>query len=202
MMKKIKIFLLGVVAVLGLTACGSVEEGNKENNTKDIKETEQTTENETDEKAEKPTEDKETGEIKKPIEYVFDVGSDWKFAYSNEGYDYYYLNLSDTVYDSSTVMTFYEEKAFAGQDIEVVLESTKKMYGDLADVELKNIGKKKVVHALIEYAEPEIGSISYIDQYVVVGSKTSVIVSVYAKESKYELAKLNVEEVVGTVTVN
>lgn len=184
--KRIIALFTVVFMMFCVVACGNTNDKDEENTT-----------------VEKATvgEDKEnaTGE-EETKEYTLDIGSDWKYAYSGQGYDYYYMKLSEDVHDSNTVLTVYEEKSFAGKDLDLVKESTEKMYGDTATVEIKKIGNKEVICAKIKYSEEE--NVAYVTQYVVVGKKTAVVVSVYASEEKYDLACENASEVIGTMTVN
>ena len=132
--------------------------------------------------------------------YKFDVSSNWKLAYADTSYIYYYMMETSETYDSNVVLSVTSDEGLAGVDIEELEKSFKNQYGENAIIEkgtTKENGEK-MIYVEVEQMNGDIKA--RIGQYVVVGEKKAVIFSVYSEDSKFETAKKYAGYVVNTIS--
>lgn len=175
--------VLAVATLLSLSACGG-DEGAAEENGGDTSETVSESASEDDGRQQKKG-------------YTYNIGTGWREAYSEEGYEFYYMNISEAEYDSNVVMSVTDDESLGGADIDSLKERLREQYGESAKLEVEKIGKYDTLY--IETKEKTEMSTAYLGQYVVLGEERAVIFSVYAKEASFPVAKEKTKNVVGTV---
>ena len=132
--------------------------------------------------------------------YKFDVSSNWKLAYADTDYLYYYMMENSDTYDSNVVLSVTSDKSLASVELSKLESSLKKQYGDKALIE-KGSTKENGESMLYVEMEQMNGDVkARIGQYIVIGEKKAVIFSVYSEESKFETAKKYTGYVVNTIS--
>lgn len=132
--------------------------------------------------------------------YKFDVSSNWKLAYADTDYLYYYMTETSDTYDSNVVLSVTSDKSLASAKLSEIEKSLKKKYGDKLHIE-KGTTKENGENMLYLELEQMNGDVrARIGQYIVVGEKKAVIFSVYSEEDKFETAKKYAGYVVNTVS--
>lgn len=132
--------------------------------------------------------------------YKFDVSSNWKLAYADTDYLYYYMMDTSDTYDSNVVLSVTSDKSLASAELSELEKSLRKQYGDKIHIE-KGTTKENGEKMLYLEMEQMNGDIkSRIGQYIVVGKKKAVIFSVYSEEGKFETAKKYTGYVVNTIS--
>lgn len=175
-----------IASMFWLTACGNSDE----------EETKETTKTE-----QESTEENEKGEdtdIAK--EFGIEVGENWKYAYNDGTYQFYYLNVSEEVYDRNVVLSIVGDDNLKGVDPDNLKKSLQNQNGE-AKVEISEdtVGGNSVVYMEMEESEGDIKAC--IGQYIVLGEQESLIFSVYAEENKFETARKNTRAVVDTIKI-
>lgn len=132
--------------------------------------------------------------------YKFDVSSNWKLAYADTDYLYYYMMETSDTYDSNVVLSVTSDKSLASAKLSEVEKSLRKQYGDKIHIE-KGTTKENGENMLYLELEQMNGDVkARIGQYIVIGEKKAVIFSVYSEEDKFETAKKYAGYVVNTVS--
>ena len=131
--------------------------------------------------------------------YKFDVSSNWKLAYADTDYLYYYMMETADTYDSNVVLSVTSDKGLAAVDLSELEKSLKKQYGDKTYTE-KGVTKENGESMLYVEMEQMNGDVkARVGQYIVAGKKKAVIFSIYSEESKFETAKKYAGYVVNTI---
>lgn len=132
--------------------------------------------------------------------YKFDVGANWKLAYADTDYLYYYMMENADTYDSNVVLSVTSDTSLAAVKLSELEQSLKKQYGDKAVIE-KGATKENGESMIYIELEQMNGDVkARIGQYIVVGKEKAVIFSVYSEESKFETAKKYAGYVVNTIS--
>lgn len=151
---------------------------------------------ETDESTEEGSE--ESTEI--VLGYKFDVSSNWKLAYADTDYIYYYMMETADTYDSNVVLSVTSDESLASAELSELEKSLKKQYGDKALIEKGTTKENGENMIYVELEQMNGGVKARIGQYIVVGEKKAVIFSVYSEDSKFETAKKYAGYVVNTIS--
>lgn len=134
------------------------------------------------------------------IDEDIDVGNNWKYAYNDGTYIFYYQNISEDVCDSNVVLSIAKDDNLKGVDAEDLVESLQKQSSDAkVNMSEDTAGGNKVVY--MEFEEINGETKAYVGQYIVLGNKKGLIFSVYAEESKFESARKNTREVIDTLKI-
>lgn len=204
--KLISLFIM-LTVVLTFSGCGS------NNKDKETCETSETKVNESEGGSSETVENESTGEGSETSDsntdsskseivlgYNFDVSSNWKLAYADTSYIYYYMMETPETYDSNVVLSVTSDEGLAGVDIDDLEESFKNQYGENAVIEMGTTKEngEKMIYVEVEQMNGDIKA--RIGQFVVVGEKKAVIFSVYSEESKFETAKKYAGYVVNTIS--
>lgn len=132
--------------------------------------------------------------------YKFDVSSNWKLAYADTDYIYYYMMETADTYDSNVVLSVTSDESLASAELSELEKSLRKQYGDKVLIE-KGTTKENGENMIYVELEQMNGDVkAHIGQYIVVGEKKAVIFSVYSEESKFETAKKYAGYVVNTIS--
>lgn len=132
--------------------------------------------------------------------YKFDVSSNWKLAYADTDYLYYYMMETSDTYDSNVVLSVTSDESLAKVELSELEKSLKNQYGDKVLIE-KGTTKENGESMLYVEIEQMNGDIkARIGQYIVVGSKKAVIFSLYSEDSKFDTAKKYAGYVVNTIS--
>lgn len=133
--------------------------------------------------------------------FGIDVGENWKYAYNDGTYVFYYLNVSYEIYDTNIVMSITKDDNLKGVDVDKLKESLEMENTD-ASVSISDDteGKNKVVYMQTEEKNGEEEAV--IGQYIVIGEKETLIFSVYAEKGKFETAREKTRLVVDNVSID
>lgn len=197
-MKK-RITILGIALGMGmaLCACSQNDEKKEENSSvqeqSENEETKETGESQSAQVNESDTTNEANNKVK--IE-----SSDWSYAYSSEGFDYYYMALSENTHDSNVVLSIGYDDSIKGKKAEDIKANLEESYKDTegVDVTIEKFGKTEAVCVELEHSEGE--TKSYVCMYAIVGEDKATVISVYSVENKYDMAKERTEELVSVIT--
>lgn len=202
------LFILTALMILA-AGCGNSEEKDTKPSEKETHITDESAENTSDNNEESSSDgsNEETSssdgseeDTEIVLGYKFDVSSNWKLAYADTDYLYYYMMETSDTYDSNVVLSVTSDKSLASAKLSEVEKSLRKQYGDKMHIE-KGTTKENGENMLYLELEQMNGDVkARIGQYIVVGEKKSVIFSVYSEEDKFETAKKYAGYVVNTIS--
>ena len=126
------------------------------------------------------------------------MGKRWKYAYKDQSYIYYYMMNTDEIQDSNVILNITTDESLKGINPEKLEETLKETYKDKDIVtRIEKINECSIL--ILEMEENDGSTIANVGQYIIFGEDKGIVFSLYAENSKFDMAKEQVENALDSI---